>query len=324
MIRIPTGSSLARAIACPASCALPASRSTSAASIQGTANHTAIELAIVSGNLEALPAVARECIADGEIIAVERTYALDIANGTARHLGDRLERDYSGRREGEVCATIDLVVRLPSGRIRVVDWKSRKRVTAVRDNWQMRAAALSALQAETSADGVAEAVLAYLDDGETDGCEVDAFDATAWWRELRSLHSALHDAAAASRVHEGPWCEYCEAAPFCPAKTRLAVAMLGELADIETQALEMSLEQAGRAWDKAKDIEALLERVQRALRERAKREPLPLANGRRLALVESSRTSLDTAAAKALLEAHGLEAPMKRSTFTTTKEIKAS
>ena len=322
-IRFPTGSGLGRAIACPASCALPGAKSTSAASVQGSATHRAIELAITSGNFDALPDVARECIGDGEVIAVERTYALDIVRGKARHLGDRLERDYSGRNEGEVCLTIDLVTRSANGRVRVTDWKSRERVTAVRDNWQMRGAAMAALMVEGSKDGVADAVLAYLDDGETDQAEVDAFDAADWWEQLYGFYEKLCGEPTAD-IHEGPWCKYCDAAPFCPAKTRLAVAMIGELTGIEGSILEMTAEQAGRAWDKAKDVEALLDRVQKALRERAKREPLPLANGRRLALVESSRTSLDTKAAKELLEQHGIAVPMKHSEFTMTKEIKAS
>jgi hypothetical protein len=66
----------------------------------------------------------------------------------------------------------------------------------------------------------------------------------------------------------------------------------------------------------------MVERAQKLLRDRAKQSPLPLPNGKLLALVESSRTGVDTKKAEALLTAAGIPVPVKTSTFTSMREIK--
>lgn len=323
-VRLPTGSALGRAVECTASCTLPCAQDTNAQTLGGTSNHSVIEVGITSGNIAGLPAVVAECIGNGAVVAVERTYALDMLRGTARVMGDRLGRDYAGLRGDEMALTVDLVVRLPSGRIRVVDWKSRERAAPVRENWQMRAAAIAAWSAEERADVTLEIVLAYLNDGETDGCEVDALDVATWAGEVAALHRRLHEYDSAARIHSGPWCKYCPSLAWCPQQTRLAQAMVGELADIEGGVAVMTDEQAGRAWEKLKAFGALADKVETALRMRARHSPLPLSNGRRLALVEQrGRESVDAAAVKARYAEWGEAVPMKRGApFEVVKELK--
>lgn len=321
-VRLPTGSSLARAMECAASCTLPSAAHTSEASAQGTTNHAIVEAGILSGNLDGLPGVVRECIGAGTVIAVERTYALDMVTGAARVLGDRLQRDYSALRGNEMALTVDLVLRMPGG-IRVVDWKSRERATPVRENWQMRCAAVAAWTAE-AASGTLEIVLAYLNDGETDGCEADALDVAAWAGDIAALHRRLLEYDSATRIHSGPWCKYCPSVSWCPQQTRLALAMMGELSAVEGGVAAMTDEQAGNAWEKLRAFQALADKVETALRTRARQTPLPLSNGRRLALVEQrGRESVDAAAVKARYAELGEAVPMKRGApFETIKEVK--
>jgi hypothetical protein len=89
---------------------------------------------------------------------------------------------------------------------------------------------------------------------------------------------------------------------------------------------ELTAEQCGRAWELLKQYDTLADRVRETIRERARRETVPLSNGRRLALVEcKGRMSFDQKKAKELLAGAGLEAPMKRGeSYFQVKEMKLS
>lgn len=299
----PTGSGLERAAACPASCALPRARSTTEASTQGTANHEEIETVLASGgDLSTLPLAVQRVVTGAVSVDVEVAYALDVERERVRVIGRRIGRAYGTLAPSEIALTIDAVVMFDQG-VTVADWKSRKRVTPAVRNLQIRAGVVAVMK--THAVGEVTGALGYLDDGEVDSHPFDAFDAANFWDEMRGVLARVRRAEAAVaegkhvEVHTGPWCEYCPAIAYCPAHTRLALAMLGELDDVEKQIAFMTPEQCGRAWDLLKQAKAIVDRVDVSLRTRAKQDVIPLAGGKRLAMVEGTRRSVDSKAAVA-------------------------
>lgn len=312
-----TGSGVERAMFCAASCALPGAGHTGEAAIKGTENHAAIE----EGD-RSRP-VVRDLLDGATDVRHEVAYALDLETQTVREVGVGLARDYGPLSPMELALTVDLECKR-DGVWWQVDFKSRGRVSAARDNWQCRVGTMAVLLRHGADQGMG--AIAYLDDSELDATPVDAFHVAAWWADLRSLASRIRAArdlvaqGGMPSVSAGPWCKYCNALPHCPAQTRLAKSLLGELDEVDRQLGALSLDQAGRAWELLKRYEVIAERVKESLRERARREPLPLANGRRLALVESSRKSLDTKKAAEML---GASAPFKTTHFTQVREVAA-
>jgi hypothetical protein len=105
---------------------------------------------------------------------------------------------------------------------------------------------------------------------------------------LGRIHAAraLLKAGGTPTVHAGPWCEYCPAMAYCPAQTRLALQMMGELDFVQKQVAFMSAEQVGKAWVLLKRIQKLSESVEESLRLRAQQGVIPLPNGKRLTMAE--------------------------------------
>lgn len=317
-MRLPTGSSVERGMQCAASCVLPRAGHTGEAAVYGSEQHKEIE----DGDMSR--PVVRKLLEGATDVRHEVSYALDIVRRTVRELGVGLGRAYGPLDKNEIALTIDVEF-WKDGALWVGDWKSRSRVALVGSNWQIRCAAM-AVMARHSEDSVI-GFLAYLDDNEHDTTTFDAFDVTAWWDELRAMKARIDNAAAAHsrgetlNVSAGSWCTYCPALPYCPAHTRLALSLLGELESVDKAMGELTVEQCGRAWELAKRVDVLLDRVKESIRERARREPVPLSNGRRLALVDCKRRSLDTKLAADML---GAMAPFKTTSYTQIKEVKLS
>jgi hypothetical protein len=298
---------LERAVACPASFALPQIRETTGATEGGTANHSAIEADLSSGSTSDRK-VVRDAL-DGAIeVLVEAAFALDVEKETVRYLGSRIGRNYGERSVSEIALTVDAVVIRPDS-VWVWDWKSRKRVTPAARNMQLRAGGIAAMKyLERSSVSIA---IGYLDNDEVDASSVDLFDAPTFFERMRETLSAIAKArkqlvsGETPTVHSGSWCEYCPALAYCPAQTRLAKAMLDELGDVNQQVELLTAEQAGKAWTRLKQFQSLADRVEASLRLRAKRDVVPLPNGKRLALVECSRSSFDKRKALAWIAEHG-------------------
>jgi hypothetical protein len=322
-MRLPTGSAVERAMACPASCVLLRAGHTGGGATYGAEQHKEIEDGDTSRP------VVRDVLAGAENVRHEVSYALDVDRRTVREIGVGLGRDYGELADSEIALTIDVECR-KDGVMWVGDWKSRSRVSSVGSNWQIRCAVI-AVMARHSVDTVV-GFLAYLDDSELEPETFDAFHVSAWWDELRSMIGRIRRAASlvaeqqTPEVNAGTWCQYCPALPYCPAHTRLALSMLGELEGVDKAIEDLTVDQCGRAWELLKRYDVLAERVKETIRARAKRETVPLSNGRRLALVEcKGRMSLDQKRAKELLAERGVEAPMKRGErYFQIKEAKVS
>lgn len=313
---LPTGSAVERGMMCPASCVLSRAGHSGAAAAYGSEQHKAIEEGDTSR------AVVRRVLDGATDVRHEVSYALDVERRIVREIGVGLGRNYGPLADTEIALTIDIECR-KDGIVWVGDWKSHSRVAAVAANWQIRCAVIGVM-ARHSAD-VAVGFLGYLDDSELDQDTFDAFHVTTWWSELRSMLDRVRKAAdviaagSVPEVNSGTWCQYCPALPYCPAHTRLALSMLGELEGVDKALSDLTVDQCGRAWELLKRYDVLADRIKDTIRARAKRETVPLSNGRRLALVECSRRSLDTKKAAEML---GDATPYKTSKYTQVKETK--
>lgn len=330
MTRLVTASSLLRAKRCPASYALPQLRETSEAAEQGNENHAAIEAQLRGGVDERSPEL-RACLVGEGVSHIEAAFVLDVVTGAVRFIGEAIGRDYGTVDETrEIPMTLDLVTLREADGVYVVrDWKSRKRVTPAERNDQVRAQAV-AVMGFHHVDQV-EAGLTYLDNWEQDMATVDVFERAAILAELRETLAKVQAAQPTDPVHLGPWCEYCPAMDACTGRNAALAATAAVLRpdpflDEQEQAKAivsgLTPEAAGKLYTDLAALSDMVERAQKLLRDRAKQGPLPLPSGKLLALVESSRTGLDTKKAEALLTAAGIPVPVKTSTFTTMREIK--
>jgi hypothetical protein len=322
-MRLPTGSAVARTMACVASCVLDRAGHTGGGAVYGSEQHKSIE----EGD-QSRP-VVRRVLEGATGVRHEVSYALDVERRSVREIGVGLGRGYGELAPTEIALTIDVEC-WKDGVLWVGDWKSRSRVAPVAENWQIRCAVI-AVMARHGAD-TAVGFLGYLDDSELEPETFDVFHVMTWWDELRAMLGRIQRAAEMveagqmPEVNAGSHCTYCPSLPYCPAHTRLALSMLGELDGVDKAIGELTAEQCGRAWELLKQYDTLADRVRETIRERARRETVPLSNGRRLALVEcKGRMSFDQKKAKEMLSGLGLEPPMKRGdAYHQIKEVKLS
>ncbi len=295
---------------CAASCALPRAAHSGEAADYGTANHEKIQ----AGD-RSKPVVAA-AYQNAENVRHEVAYALDLETRSVRELGVNVGRNYGKLGPTEVALTIDMECQ-KDGMWWVFDWKSRERVTAAHANWQVRAGVMAVMGRHRASSAIG--ALGYLDDSELDAAPFDVFHTVGFWSDLAHMARRVREAQAAFArgetldVAAGAWCKYCPALPHCPAHTRLAAALLGELEQVDTQIAALTVEQCGRAWELLKRYDVIADRVKESIKARARQEFIPLSNNRRLALVEmSGRQSVDTDAVKARYAELGESVPMKR------------
>jgi len=324
----PSASSFERALQCPASFALPQVRETTEASEQGTKNHDNVEEGLEKGGRE-LPQVAKNAVEDAESIQTEVSYAINVVTGGVRETGRH--RAYGDLTEEEVGVTTDLVVKKRDGSIFVWDWKSRKRVTGIRENLQLRAQAYAVLKL-SGVDALGYGI-GYLDNSHADVDVFDSFDAADLLQTLRRMMQGVAAAILDEReklpprVHAGSWCEYCPAMPYCPAYTRLAKSFLGEVTELSERLQLMTVSEVGVVHERLKPIKKILEALEKGVRLRAQAESVPLPGGKkRLVLIDSSRTSFDKEAALARLTENGIstEGLTKTTSFATLREVNAT
>lgn len=310
-----------RTLACPASLALPRVERSSDDAERGHQIHGFVHDVLEGVAPEkALEKVAPEhrpvCVlldwsrlgADLELpLESEGAYAVDMRARTARYLGSNIGRRYheaaaaQGRPLGEheVPGSLDIagLQRGRPKRLVVMDLKNGFRdVTPSIVNGQglfFAAAKFLINDADPLAEPIDEvefriahsrasgavwdrdrAVFTRLDvDSYLDEYE-EALEAAGAARQLVTLGKTPD-------VAEGDWCRYCAASDSCPAKTRLARAMLPELAEIEGRIEAMTIEDVGRVYEIAHErAKPVLDRVLESLKERIKREGMaPFPDG---------------------------------------------
>jgi hypothetical protein len=307
----------------------------------GSAVHAFLASVVEVGRDEALlsvPAEYREVCEAFEVdrlplagMAAEVAFAYDVATDTARELGRNIGRAYpADLKPTEIPGSLDLLGLHEDGEsVVVLDHKTgRGRVRGPAKNGQLRLGALAACRAYGRSRAVVGIV--HIPEGPapwTEWAEIDAMDLDSWAVEVQQTFERLtaERALYAERqqlptITEGPHCEHCPAFNFCPAKARLAAHMALAPNVLDVDVSELSDEQAGRALERLWAVQQVADRVEKALKERARSRPVPLSNGNVYAQVETRREALDAGAVFAVLsEQHGATVAQAACEMKTSK-----
>lgn len=331
-----------RTIACPASLVLPRVRRSNEYSDRGHGIHHFVCAVLGGAPVEtALTQVAeehretcrriqwRQLGAELQSVRSECAYALDPFARTARFLGVDVGRGYDrfGLTADEVPGSLDIDGEEFDGTPNVIDLKTGYQdVPDAEDNGQgLFFGAVKYII--TGSPRVRFRVCKLKPDGtviETSShvytaLELDSFlDEYETALTLARAARAIYKSGGVPDVSTGDHCRYCEAMEACPAYTSLARAMVASTEDLESRVATLTLSEAGQAWRKAKRIEAMLDRVLEALKDRARQEPLPTEDGKAVRPVTFERSSFDQHSALALLGALGATPQAIASLYRTT------
>lgn len=339
-----TASGSGRLLQCSGHARLAWVRETSEAATEGTRLHAIMET--MRGQLEMTDAVIGERFTRlawdvlevdmardvGQIAEVdtERAYVLDTEARTGRIVQLTGAREYGPLRWHEIAGTADAVLRVvphePGRDLHViVDWKFGMEPVAA-DTAQLRtlaAAHMLAMDDQMTLEGVLVAIVQVN--------EASAKLRTHWWtRDDLMAHVELLGEAL-NEVHEGsitlqrgPECRYCPAANSCPAQLASLSALVAP-----GGAGPITPARAGEIWAELRQAKKRLEAIEDACKALASEgDGLPLPGGKRLTVVQRSRTSMDAKQLEAIARGHGasdeeIATCAKVSTYTTTQEVKA-
>lgn len=335
-----SASGVARLVQCPANVVLPQSQRSTDDSDRGSSLHEYVRSVLTGTSaeqaLERLPEEFRETArnidfrklgADLSNIRCESAFAINPRKLSARFLGSNIGRDYArfNITKDEIAGSSDIdgVDECYGGRPVVLDAKfGFQRVEPAETNSQLRTYGCALLWL-SGADEV-EGRIAYISPSgavHIDSAVYDRFTLDAFAMELEQ---AMDEVQAARRVwlaggvptvSPGEWCQYCGALPSCPSQVALARAMVTEvdalganLSDVQLRdrIFALSLDDAGKAWAKARQIRSLLDRVEESLKMRAMEEALPLGNGKEARRVSYPKESFVQAKAIALMQSKGI------------------
>lgn len=324
----PTGSSIERASLCPASHALPGYRESSRYAEAGTAVHSFLEVVsidwakrdealsrLAGEDLSACQSIMQEdmfeAIGDLRGVRCEAAFAYDVAARKSRLLGYGIARDYGHLSQDEIALTIDVVGVREDGVPVALDWKNGSQdVTEPGNNWQMRAAALAAFGVVDEC----EVRIVYTRERpfRVERATFDMLDLDEHAAGLQRIVARIRKAEADVAAGRLPVvsasekaCQYCGCVASCPAKTGLARRMVPELANVESQILTLTPEQAGVAWLKVKEAKSLVERVERGLKQLADNGSVHLPDGKEVRPIEKRKSYTNADAALALAEKYG-------------------
>jgi hypothetical protein len=301
-VNLPSFSQVGRAIACPASVALPHVETTNEHAEAGTRRHAFLAHAVTYGREAALAEFPAESLQMSHLrldqllaffdgcgpLRSETAFAYDPFTDTARELGENLGRQYSrngAEREREICGALDLFAPARDAEeMRILDMKGR----GAGDPWQLRTQALAVARAY----GVTRAVCAfayYQDDGSfilSRPMTLTALDLDEYAMDLSIMVGAARAADAkvqkqlAPDVSEGDHCQWCKAERYCPAKTALIRSASSDLATLPQTIGALTMEQRAAAYQVVRRYLPLLENVEKAIKASALAEPIDLGDGR--------------------------------------------
>lgn len=319
-MRLPSASSLKRAMKCPASALLPQTASESEAADKGNALHTYLAGVITARGeaekLSALLAVPEQWREEAEGIDIsflprfewvwtEVAFAYNPGVGMARVLGFDIGRHYEKygwMPEREYPGTADLVGLAEDGTLWVLDWKTGNAfdVEPAERNWQLHFLGLCASRVY-GRDRVRVGIVRTKNGTRPDLFDMEAFDLDAASEDLKALAAAL--ASGERKLVEGEHCSYCPAYHHCPTKTALIRALSVTPGVVAEQITALLPEDAGKAYMRLKMVRQAIGQVEKALREYASRQPIPLPDGREYRLVEKNIPSIDPDYAAAAIDA---------------------
>lgn len=312
-----SGSAIDRVEQCPASVALDGARTTGPYAEDGTSVHTFLESS-ANGQVDALSKVPdhlqEKCrnidlskyLDKFEWFQTEVTFSWNFRTFEVKYRGASLNRDYHVE-DDEIPCTLDLVGRLRTGELCVIDYKNGLSVGPLSKAWQFRfgARCVTKHYGDTSKypqDNTCLAVAVYIDEHGNDTPvtylyskeELELVDF-----ELEGIVNQVIEVKESFKsgnrlvVKPGDHCKYCPAFYSCHYQTGLVKSFVPELADIEERFALLTPEQMGQAWLKLKEIEKITEKVSDAIKNAVKRGPIPTRPGKALKMFTQSYSFFD-------------------------------
>lgn len=289
-----TSSSLERVNACPGSLVIGGYPDQGIEAENGTRNHVKAEMGDLHPKLKALMDVGEP------FIKREAAFVLDTKARRVRSCEGF--RAYGHLSPHEIGTSPDWIGRTSDWGVRIIDFKSRKRVTHPRENLQIITQAVAVF--ETYGCNFVEAGLGYLDDGYYDSYEFSRFELPGMWAKLEEIVRKAN-AAKATQLQTGEHCQYCRALMVCPAQKQALTVLMTDGEAMEAAVATMPDAQVAKIHTTLLAAEKLLSRVDKAIRARARAAPVDLGNGKELRLVECTRNGFDADLAKEDLKKAG-------------------
>lgn len=335
-----TGSKLPLVMACPAAAALPMiDEPPKPPAIAGTIRHRFLEL--VGNGVDPLEAAAEapedmrpfllaidvDAIRRG--VVTEAAFAIDWHKRTARFLGANLGRAYDKVTPPlgptEIALTIDVFgLALDDDLGLAEDWKTGRTRFGSPERYEQTVAAALAIHLVHGVERVQVGLLYVDTKGEIYPVrgQVDGWDLAAFADELEAAMDAVGeairvvDAGGVPDVRPGEHCEYCPAFKACPAKTALIRSLPGavlpddqRLEAVRRWTLErigvgyMAPDRLGQTWAMLQDLRKILGELESEIRGYAMSGvEIPLPNGWKISITETTRETFDGAIARAVVE----------------------
>jgi hypothetical protein len=302
---MPSASGVGRAMLCAASQVLPRVHRTSKYAHRGTVLHAYTGTALTAGRelaLKAAPEEYRDICSRIDLPAlkhllgghpkIEEAFVLDIREGTARYVGSNIGRNYGPLSDVEVAGTVDLL-NVSGDAVAIADLKTGwQYVGPAAESWQMKTLAL-AVSRYFDKSVVHATLIRLREDGslyESPTATFTAFELDEFLDELRDLYLRIESAKHQDIPSTYPGdeqCRYCDCVEHCPAHVQALVSAAGLIAaDTEPRLAAPEV----REW--CKRAKKYIERIEGGIKQLATQEPIPLSNGKSLALVRVQERSI--------------------------------
>lgn len=334
---LPTMSQHGRALACPASEALPHEPSKGGpAADAGTERHEALRLALVANPVACSPELGAWLERVMPVADRLRDYEAEVALGYSvtwdegRRIGTNIGRDYGDVAPDEYVGSADYLL-VQGDVVKVVDLKTgRLSVDPPERNQQLLSLALAASRAHGTRGGARLAILRAPEGQEPQWLEAvvgqDALEAHAaklgrWFDEYRESLADVAEGREPRHLRTGSHCRYCPARGACPAQSR-ALTEATAKAPTFRESWRTALYSGGAAqvWALRQALKGELELLDEALRDAARNGPLDIGDGRTYGWRSIERETIDAEAAwKVLGDAYGLEVARAAMTLETSK-----
>lgn len=315
MSRLPTASKVARAMACPASEALPhEEQPVTSAAEGGNGRHAALVTLRDGGDVAPEHADWVDGLVEAGVLEelhgyrAEVALAYDVAFGDGRELGERLERAYPETRPTEVVGSADYVRLTPAPTptvVQVVDLKTGRHEVRAEDNAQLLTLALAACRAHGLAH--AEVGILWAPEGMAPHWEWASVPLRRLERhaaELAEMMSRIEEARVdveAGReprhLQDGTHCHFCPAKGACPKRSAIAVQATTAPTFRQTWTALAAAGKTAEVYRAMKVLQHEAEEMGEVLRSMARTAPVDIGDGRSLVLRNVERESIDAGTA---------------------------
>ena len=234
----------------------------------------------------------------------EVPFALSLTTGEARILKSHGQRDYSDARPGEIVGTADAIA-VDGETIHIGDFKTGRPeyVEPATHNKQLRTLGLAAARIYNATRIRPFLVFAsddaepYADEGKLDILDLDFFE-----DDLRARIASIPN----SKPTPGNACRFCRSRHVCPAVTAATRDVANDTASsalaIVAKGGALTPDVIGHAYDQIGLVEEAVKLVKDRIRAEVERAgTIPLADGRKLKLIDVARETLSAASIKRAL-----------------------